>query len=84
MLKFFRRLRQNLIDEGSLKKYLVYAFGEIILVVIGILIAVQLNNWNQKSITDSEIEVLFDKVEEDLADNIKSMNSIIDEYYIND
>jgi hypothetical protein len=84
MLKFFRRIRQNLIDEGSLKKYLVYAFGEIVLVVIGILIAVQLNNWNQKSISDAEIEVLLDKVEDDLTDNIIGISAIIDDFYIND
>jgi hypothetical protein len=46
MLKFFRRIRRKLLDEGSLRKYLVYAIGEITLVVIGILIALQINNWN--------------------------------------
>ena len=84
MLKFFQRFRQKLLDEGALKKYLVYAIGEIILVVIGILIAVQLNNWNQKSISDAEIEVLLDKVEADLVANIKATNNIIDDYFIND
>ena len=47
MLKFFRRIRRKLIDEGNLKKYLIYAIGEILLVVIGILIALQINNWNE-------------------------------------
>ncbi len=48
MLKFFRRIRLKLLDEGSLKKYLIYAIGEILLVVIGILIALQINNWNEQ------------------------------------
>jgi len=46
MIKFFRKIRQNLLSEGNTGKYLKYAIGEIILVVIGILIALQLNNYN--------------------------------------
>lgn len=47
MIKFFRRIRQQLLVEGKFSKYLLYAFGEIILVVLGILIALQVNNWNE-------------------------------------
>ncbi|MRH99648.1 hypothetical protein GH721_03790 [Kriegella sp. EG-1] len=47
MIKFFRKIRQNLLSEGSTGKYFKYAIGEIILVVIGILIALQINNWNE-------------------------------------
>ncbi|NKI30931.1 DUF6090 family protein [Croceivirga thetidis] len=50
MIKFFRRIRQNLLQENRFSKYLLYAIGEIILVVIGILIALQVNNWNEKRI----------------------------------
>jgi len=52
MLTFFRRIRKGLLGTGSIGKYLLYAIGEIALVVIGILIALQINNWNedQKSI----------------------------------
>ena len=46
MIQFFRRIRQNLLSEGKTGKYLTYALGEIILVVIGILIALQINTWN--------------------------------------
>ncbi|WP_432277879.1 DUF6090 family protein [Microcosmobacter mediterraneus] len=48
MITFFRRLRQKLLSENKFSKYLMYAIGEIILVVIGILIALQVNNWNEK------------------------------------
>jgi len=47
MAKFFRKIRQNSISENKLTNYLKYAIGEIILVVIGILIALQINNWNE-------------------------------------
>lgn len=47
MLKFFRRIRKKLLDEVAISKYLAYAIGEILLVVIGILIALQINAWNQ-------------------------------------
>jgi sensor domain CHASE-containing protein len=46
MIKFFRRIRQQLLSENKFSKYLLYAIGEIILVVIGILIALQINNNN--------------------------------------
>lgn len=57
MIKFFRRIRQKLLTENKISKYLLYAMGEIILVVIGILIALQVSNWNEvkkieKSIAD--------------------------------
>ena len=48
MIKFFRHIRQSLIMENKTSKYFKYAIGEIILVVIGILIALQINNWNQQ------------------------------------
>jgi len=47
MIKFFRKIRQELLDEKKLTKYLLYAVGEIVLVVIGILIALQINNRNE-------------------------------------
>ena len=50
MIKFFRRIRQTLLMEQKTAQYLKYAIGEIILVVIGILIALELNNWNEERI----------------------------------
>ncbi|MDM9631485.1 DUF6090 family protein [Robiginitalea aurantiaca] len=48
MIKFFRRIRQNLLMENKTGKYFKYAIGEIVLVVIGILIALSINNWNEE------------------------------------
>jgi hypothetical protein len=53
MLTFLRRIRKGLLAEGAAPKYLLYAIGEITLVVIGILIALQINNWNQAQINKS-------------------------------
>lgn len=50
MLKFFRKIRQNLLSENKFQQYLLYAIGEILLVVIGILLALQINVWNQNRI----------------------------------
>ena len=47
MMKFFIKVRQKLLSDNKFRKYLVYAIGEILLVVIGILIALQVNNWNE-------------------------------------
>ena len=58
MIKFFRKIRQKMLTENKFSKYLIYAIGEIILVVIGILIALQINNWNElrkDNITEKEI-----------------------------
>jgi len=47
MLKFFRTIRKKLIEQSKVRNYAFYAIGEILLVVIGILIALQINNWNE-------------------------------------
>lgn len=47
MINFFKKIRQDLLMENKTGKYLKYAIGEILLVVIGILIALQANNWNE-------------------------------------
>jgi len=59
MIKFFRKIRQNLLMENKTGKYFKYAIGEIILVVIGILIALQVNSWNEnRKNSEKEITIL--------------------------
>jgi hypothetical protein len=66
MIKFFRNIRQNLLNEGKTARYFKYAIGEIILVVIGILIALQLNEW-KADVNDRKLEQLHLKnIKEDL------------------
>ncbi len=56
MIKFFRKIRQKLLAENKFSKYLIYAIGEIFLVVIGILIALSINNWNQNKNEQNKIK----------------------------
>lgn len=61
MLRFFRDIRRRLIIPENVRRYLLYAFGEILLVVIGILIALQVNNWNENRILEkTELQLLAD------------------------
>ena len=86
MIKFFRHIRQNMINQNRTKKYLLYAIGEIILVVIGILIALQINNWNEnKKARQTEI-TLLENIRKDLSldtldinFNLKYHSQFIDE-----
>lgn len=59
MIKFFRNIRRNLLSENRFTRYLLYAIGEIILVVIGILIAVNINNWNEERKNKTAREALL-------------------------
>ena len=59
MIKLFRKIRQKMLTENKFSKYLLYAVGEIILVVIGILIALSINNWNEnRKESNLELEIL--------------------------
>lgn len=69
MIKFFRHIRQRLLTENKFSKYLLYAVGEIILVVIGILIALQINTWNQGRINAKEERRIFMDLAEELEFN---------------
>lgn len=77
MITLFRRIRQKLIDSGSVTKYLLYAIGEILLVVIGILIALQVNNWNEERILGTKEELYVSNLLRDLSLQIEE----IDEQY---
>ena len=81
MIKFFRNIRQNLLQEGKTSKYFKYAIGEIILVMIGILLALQVNNWNQNRI-DLKIErQLLTELLENLEVNEHRLKNSVEEEY---
>jgi len=78
MIKFFRNIRQHMIKENKVSKYLLYAIGEIVLVVIGILIALQVNNWNESRKLKATEREFFQGVKNDLLQDKAYMNLIIE------
>ncbi len=76
MIKFFRKIRQQLLTENKFNKYLLYAIGEIVLVVIGILIALQINNLNEAKNTRSQEVAYLKNIKRDL----EVTNVEIDQY----
>ncbi|RPA68537.1 hypothetical protein EF405_08100 [Cyclobacteriaceae bacterium YHN15] len=77
MIKFFRKIRQKLLKENRVTRYLVYALGEIVLVVIGILIALSINTWNENR-KDRAMEANYLKgISENLEGNISELEALI-------
>ncbi|NNC35807.1 MAG: hypothetical protein HKO09_13100, partial [Croceitalea sp.] len=70
MIKFYRQIRYNLMETGKTGKYLKYAIGEIILVVIGILIALQINNWNEQRKDRIREQIILNNLKSDFTTNI--------------
>jgi hypothetical protein len=79
MLKLFRNIRRNLLNEGKTTKYFKYAIGEIILVVIGILIALQINEWNENRKTQNKSFNYLQRLQGDLNTSITRAD-----YFMND
>ena len=78
MIKIFRKIRQNLLSQGKTGKYFKYAIGEIVLVVIGILIALSINNWNQSKQNQSQLKASLEFVKQNLNEDIKNLNMQIE------
>ena len=72
MIKFFRKIRYDLMEKNKTGKYFKYAIGEIVLVVIGILIALQINNWNEQRKQNSQERYILNQLKVEFeADSIK-------------
>ncbi len=86
MIKFFRQLRHSLIMENKTSKYLKYAVGEIVLVVIGILIALQINNWNEVKKLEAKTQEYYGQLLDDLNKDVSFAHQIIGKFnnYLND
>lgn len=82
MIKFFRHIRYNLMETGKTTKYLKYAIGEIVLVVIGILIALSINNWNENHKNQSKKEGLLKALKIEFTSNLKQIDTVL--YYDRD
>jgi hypothetical protein len=83
MIKFFRKIRQQLLSQNKFSKYLLYATGEIVLVVIGILIALQVNNYNNYTNdrrAEQSILIKLHDESEAIVSYIKDINCMAEQY----
>ena len=77
MINFLRKIRHELLYKNKFSKYLIYAIGEIILVVIGILIALQINNWNETKKLIQKEEKVLQQFKNELNDDLSILDDII-------
>lgn len=77
MIKFFRRIRQRLLSENKFSQYLMYAVGEIVLVVIGILIALQINTWNENKKNNRLEAAYYCRLLEDIDQDIEQISQLL-------
>ena len=66
MIRIFKRIKESLLNESKFRSYLLYAIGEIILIVIGILIAVEINNWNESNKSNEDIKNVLSLIKDNL------------------
>ena len=77
MLPFFRKIRYRLAQDNQFFKYSRYAIGEIVLVVIGILIALQINNWNEERKNEKKVMELLKEVQREILLNLENIEFTI-------
>ena len=82
MIKFFRKIRHKLLSENKFSKYLIYAIGEIILVVIGILIALSINNWNANRINTKKESIVLLNIHNEFKKNKIQLDTILKKHKI--
>ena len=80
MLRFFRQIRQRLLTDNKFSKYLLYAVGEIMLVVIGILIALQVDSWNEERKNELETIENLREIQANLIEDIEQCQLMAKNY----
>lgn len=78
MLKVFQKIRKKLLKEGKLQNYLLYAFGEVLLIVIGILIALAINNSNQDRIVKKNEQIYLNGLRTEFQKSQFKLNELIE------
>ena len=78
MIPFYRKIRKKLADDNQFLKYSRYAIGEIVLVVVGILIALQINNWNENQKTKNKELAYLESIKTDLLLNVDELNNFLE------
>lgn len=77
MIKLFRNIRQNSLMKNKTSTYLKYAIGEIALVMVGILLALQVNNWNESRKDSIRENAILDELHQDFKKNLQQFNEIV-------
>lgn len=80
MFKFFRKIRQRLLTQSKFSRYLIYAFGEIFLVVIGILIALSVNTWNANRISKEKEQIILKDLRSEVVSNLEALDVAISQH----
>ena len=75
MFYLLRLIRKDLIRMNNVKKYVLYALGEIVLIVVGILIAVQIGNWNERRLERIEERIILERIREEVGDHSGQLSS---------
>jgi len=70
MRTLFRNIRQRLLADNRLGKYLLYAIGEILIILCGVLLAVQINNWNQRRISEKKLVGFLQEINRNRANEL--------------
>jgi hypothetical protein len=83
MIPFYRKIRKNLADDNQFLKYSRYAIGEIVLVVVGILIALQINNWNKSNEKNELKSVYLNRLINDIKKDTSNIEFVRSEIEIN-
>lgn len=78
MFRFFRQIRQKLIEQKNMRKYFWYAFGEILLVMVGILLALQVNNWNEQRKAESAVIESLVEIRNNLQQDLSNIEDYSD------
>ena len=76
MIKFFRKIRKRLLSENKTSKYIIYALGEILLVVIGILIAIQLNEWRNNTVNGQQKDKVLKALQFEFQSNLAQLDTV--------
>ena len=77
MIPFFRKIRKQFADDNKPLKYMRYAIGEIVLVVIGILIALSINNWNETRIKSDKEVIVLANIHKEFKENKVQLDTVL-------
>ena len=80
MIKFFKKNRQRLLSENRFGRYIIYALGEILIVIIGILLAIRINTWNNELTAKKHLAEVYNQIQKDLVIDTLSINEVINYY----